>query len=232
LQELATRNNAAASRVEEAVSTAEATRQRLVQARVERDRTLYNIERSQMPAPFTGRVVERLVAPGEYAGTGTVVARLVDTEHLEVTAQAPVSVAGYVQEVTTLPVSLGGGLPVEADIRTIIPVGDQVTRTFEIRVALPEGLGIIGTPVRVSVPSNQPREVLAVPRDAIILRADGSYVFRVTEEDVAERILVEPGVAQDDRVEVRGALSAGDRVVVRGGERLQPGQSVVIAGDT
>jgi len=232
LQELATRNNAAASRVEEAVSNAEMTRQRLVQARVERDRTLYNIERSQMPAPFTGTVVERLVEPGEYAGTGTVVARLVDTEHLEVTAQAPVSVAQYINGATTLPVSMGGGLPIEAEIRTIIPVGDQVTRTFEIRVGLPEGSGIIGTPVRVAVPSNQPREVLAVPRDAIILRADGSYVFRITEENVAERILVETGAAQDDRVEVSGSLDAEDRVVIRGGERLQPGQSVVVAGDT
>jgi len=232
LQELATRNNAAASRVEEAVSNAEMTRQRLVQARVERDRTLYTIERSQMPAPFRGRVVERLVEPGEFAGTGTVVARLVDTDHLEVTAQAPVSVAQFIEGVTTLPVSLGGALPIEAAIRTIIPVGDQVTRTFEIRVALPEGRGIIGTPVRVAVPSNEPRDVIAVPRDAIILRADGTYVFRIDDENIAERILVETGVAQDERIEVRGGVEVGDRVVIRGGESLRAGQTVVIAGDT
>jgi len=232
LRELATRNNAAASRVEEAVSNMEVTEQRLIQARVERDRTLYSIERSQMPAPFTGRVVERLVEAGEYASTGTVVARLVDTQNLEVTAQVPVSVAEYVQTAESLTVSLGGGLPIAANIRTMVPVGDQVTRTFEIRVDLPAGNGIIGTPVRVSVPSNEPRQVLAVPRDAIILRADGTFVFRINEENVAERIQVEPGAAQGDRVEVRGALNADDRVVVRGAERLQPGQTVAVAGDT
>ena len=232
MRELAERNNAAASRVEEAVSNMEQTEQRLIQARVERDRALYNIERSQMPAPFSGRVVERLVEAGEYAATGTVVARLVDTQNLEVTAQAPVSVAPYLEGSESLPVSLGGDVAFEADIRTIVPVGDQVTRTFEIRVALPEGSGIIGTPVRVSVPTNEPRQVMAVPRDAIILRADGTYVFRVTEEDVAERIQVETGAAQGDRVEVRGALNAGDRVIVRGAERLQPGQTVSVAGDT
>lgn len=232
LQELATRNNAAASRVEEAVSAMEVTEQRLIQARVERDRTLYQIERSQMPAPFTGRVVERLVEAGEYAATGTVVARLVDTENIEVTAQAPVSLAQYVGDAATLTVRMGNAVPLEADIRTIIPVGDQLTRTFEIRVALPSGTGIIGTPVRLAVPSNLPRQVLAVPRDAIILRADGTYVFRINEENVAERIAVETGAAQGDRVEVRGALSVDDRVVVRGGERLQPGQTVVVGGDT
>jgi len=232
LRELATRNNAAASRVEEAVSNMEVTEQRLVQAQVERDRSLYNIERSQMPAPFTGRVVERLVEAGEYAGTGTVVARLVDTQNLEVTAQVPVSIAPYLADATTVPVSLGGNLPIEAAIRTIIPVGDQITRTFEIRVALAADSGIIGTPVRVSVPSSVPRQVIAVPRDAIILRSDGAYVFRVGEENVAERIQVETGAAQGDRVEVRGALSAGDQVIVRGGERLQPGQTVAIAGDS
>lgn len=230
LRELAQRNNAAASRVEEAVSAVEVTEQRLIQARVARDRTLYNLERAQMPAPFTGRVVERLVEPGEFASTGTVVARLVDTENLEVTSQAPVSVARYLAGAEHLSVSIGGDLAIEADIRTIIPVGDQITRTFEIRVSLPDGYAFIGTPVRVSVPSAEPRQVVAVPRDAIVLRADGTYIFRIGEDNVAERISVETGVAQGDRVEVRGPLSAGDQVVVRGAERLQPGQSVNIAG--
>lgn len=229
LRELAGRNNAAASRVEEAVSTMQVTEQRLVQARVERDRTLYNIERSEIPAPFTGRVVERGVEVGEYASIGTMVARLVDTQNLEVTAQAPISLAQYMEGATELGVSRNGGLMEAYPIRTIVPVGDQVTRTFEIRVSLPEGVGIIGTPVRVAVPSDEPREVTAIPRDAIVLRSEGNFVFRITEEGTAQRVQIQVGVGHGDRVEAVGALSPGDQVIIRGAERIQDGQPVNIA---
>lgn len=229
LRELAERNNTPASRVEEAVSNLEMTQQQLVQARVARDRTQYNLDRTSITAPFSGRVVERLVEPGEYASVGTVVARLVDTDHIEVTAQAPVGVARYLDGVETLMVSIGGNPAVAAPIRTIIPVGDQVTRTFEIRVALDNTAAVIGSPVRVAVPNDVPRNVTAVPRDALVLRADGTYVFRVTEENTAERLQVQPGAARGGLVEVTGPIQVGDAVIVRGAENLSPGQPVVVA---
>lgn len=230
LRELAERNNAPASRVEEAVSNLEVARQQLVQARVTRDRTQYNLDRTAILAPFTGRVVERLVEPGEYASTGTVVARLVNTDNLEVVAQAPINVVSYLEGVDSLQVDLGGGTLINAPIRAIVPVGDQVTRTFEIRVDLAGVNAVVGVPVRVSVPNDAPRLVVAVPRDALILRTDGTYVFRVSEENTAERLRVEVGASAGDLVEVRGAVVAGDQIVIRGAEFLQPGQTVNIEG--
>ena len=70
---------------------------------------------------------------------------------------------------------------------------------------------------------------LMVPRDAVIVRADGAHVFRVGKGDVAERIAVRVGTGDSEQVEITGSLAAGDRVVVRGGERLRPGQPVKIA---
>jgi multidrug efflux pump subunit AcrA (membrane-fusion protein) len=54
-------------------------------------------------------------------------------------------------------------------------------------------------------------------------------VFRVGKGDVAERIAVRVGTGNSEKVEITGSLAAGDRVVVRGGERLRPGQPVKIA---
>ncbi len=223
LRELAERNNTPAARVEEAVAAMEVGQQQLVQARVARDRTQYNLDRSSIPAPFTGRVAERLVEPGEYASTGTVIARLVDTDHIEVTAQAPVSVAGYLEGVELLSVTFGTDEPIEAPIRAIIPVGDQVTRTFEIRVDLEGVSAVIGMPVRVAVPSSLPRQVVAVPRDAIVLRAEGAFVYRVSAENTAERLQVQIGASSGNLVEVRGPVAAGDQVVIRGAEFLGSG---------
>ena len=63
-----------------------------------------------------------------------------------------------------------------------------------------------------------------MPRDAVIVRADGAHVFRVAKGDIAERIAVQIGNGTTEQVEVQGGLAAGDRIVVRGGERLRAGR--------
>ncbi len=60
-----------------------------------------------------------------------------------------------------------------------------------------------------------------------MLRRDGTVVYRVNEDNVAERIEVDTGIASGDLIEVSG-ISPGDRVVTRGGERLRPGQKVMV----
>lgn len=49
--------------------------------------------------------------------------------------------------------------------------------------------------------------------------------MRVSADGTAEQVEVTLGAAREARVEVRGALRAGDRVVVRGAERLAQGQT-------
>ena len=70
---------------------------------------------------------------------------------------------------------------------------------------------------------------MAVPRDALILRQGGIHIYKVLEDNTAEKVTVETGVGYESLIEVRGNVGAGDKVVVRGGERLQPGQAVVIS---
>jgi multidrug efflux pump subunit AcrA (membrane-fusion protein) len=88
----------------------------------------------------------------------------------------------------------------------------------------------IGSAVRVDLPAARTGGAsLVVPRDAVIVRADGAHVFRVGKDNTAERVTVRVGNGDAKRVEVTGALAAGDRVIVRGGERLRPGQAVTVA---
>ena len=63
---------------------------------------------------------------------------------------------------------------------------------------------------------------------ALILRQEGSYVFRISEENKAERIEVEIGDSSGDLIGVTGLLAEGDRVAVRGAENLREGAEVKI----
>lgn len=228
LQRLSDQKVVAASELEEARTQSQAAQQELVQAKIAKERTHYELSRTQVDAPFTGEVVQRLQQPGSYSGIGEEIVHLVDTSSVEVRAQAPLAVAPFLSEGMTVTVK-NPVREVSGDIRRIIPVGDQRSRMFEVRIALADGPWIVGTPVRVALPNDESRWVITVPRDALILRREGVYVFKVNADGLAERVPVETGMGEASQIEVRGNLAGGDKVVVRGGERLQPGQEVEIS---
>ena len=49
-----------------------------------------------------------------------------------------------------------------------------------------------------------------IPRDALVLRRDGATVFRIRDNNTAERIPVETGRAEGDFIEVVGDIRPGD----------------------
>jgi RND family efflux transporter MFP subunit len=201
--------------------------QNLARARVALDRAETNLLRTEVKAPFAGRLVSQDTQVGEYASPGAPIARLVDTRSLEVTAQAPDSLLKSVKPGDSIEVSLGAER-VKATIRAIVPVGDQLTRTMEIRLALPEAQWPIGSAVRVALPQTAPRPVVAAHRDAVILRADRISVYVVGADMTAKQVDVELGAAEGDLIEIIGDVKPGDRVIIRGAERLRDGQKVTI----
>jgi len=183
------------------------------------------LERTSIKAPFAGRVVSQSIQIGEYAQLGSPMVRLVDTDNLEVSAQVPASLVQPIQVGSRLEVS-GMGKTIRTPMRALVPVGDSISRTMELRVELTNSGLLVGSAVRVSLPSAQPKEVVAVPRDAVILRTNSQYVFVVDPNGVASRRDIELGFAEGEMIEAIGDISADDIVIVRGGERLRDGQTV------
>ncbi len=205
--------------------------QALRQAEVALQRAQTNLERTEVKAPFAGRVVSQEAQTGEYANPGTELVRLVDTRHLEVTARAPAGLTRNIKPGQIISVA-NGAETLDAVVRAIVPVGDDRSRMLEIRLELPETAWYIGSAVRVNLPSDRPRIVTAVPRDALVLRADKISIFTIGADKTAKRIDVELGSAEGDFIEIIGDIQPGDDVVIRGGERLRDGQTVTLSQTT
>ena len=227
-KKLAASNNAAATQLDEAQSQLDMTRQEIKRAEVAIAQIKRRIDQTQVLAPFPGVVAERLVQLGEFVGRGAQVARLVDTEHREIRAQAPLSVVGWIREGMQVTIE-HEQLESLSPVSYVIPVGDQRSRMFEVRIAADDPAWIIGSPVRVALPNSEPRELVAIPRDGLVLRGSNIFVMRVNDDNTVEKVSVETGIGLGGFVEVIGNLDKGDRIVIRGGERLQPGQVVTIA---
>ncbi len=199
----------------------------LEQSQVRHRAALHELSQTEVRAPFSGIVTERLAQRGEYVATGAAIAHLVDTVQLEARAQAPLTLASYVRQDMELPIRVGRD-EMKAKVRTVVPVGEERSRQFELRLVLANGALRVGTPIEVGLPEREASESLVVPRDAIAIRQDGSYLMRVRGDNTAERVAVTRVAADGDLVTIEGDVEPGDRVVVRGVERLQNGQKVTI----
>ena len=228
-KQLVMSNSSSENQLDEARSVLDMTVQDIRRAEIAVAQTTRRIDQTRVLAPFPGVIVERQVQVGEFVNRGSLVARLVDTENREIRAQAPLSVASYVREGLEVSVKHDDRASL-SPVRRVIPVGDERSRMFEVRVAANDPAWVIGSPVRIALPNSDPRELVAVPRDALVLRGSEIYVLRVTIENIVEKVSVDTGIGLGSLVEVIGDVSGGDRLVTRGAERLQSGQEVVIPG--
>lgn len=230
LSRLAKQNNAAQSQLDKAIADRGVSRAELAAARARVEYTREQLDRTEMRAPFDGVVAERFKQAGEWSDSGKEVVRLVDPGTLEIQTRVPVGTLAQVTRGSELQLR-SARREATATVQSIVPVGDDRSRLYELRLAPKAGDWSAGQTVRVAIPTAAAREVIAIPRDALVLRRDGTRVFRVKEDNTAEVVIVSTGIAAGDFIEVEGGIRAGDRVVVRGGERLRPGQPVAIRPD-
>jgi multidrug efflux pump subunit AcrA (membrane-fusion protein) len=77
------------------------------------------------------------------------------------------------------------------------------------------------------MPVGRLHKAILIPKDALVLSIAGKSVYVINDQS-AHLVPVKTGPAQGSFIEVWGDLKAGQKVVVRGNERLRPGQRVKI----
>ena len=193
------------------------------------------LSRATIRSPCDGVVTERMRRAGFDVGRSDVIVQLLDTQSLEVRLFVPIKYLAFTKPGSEVIVSSrsehGETLTVNARATTIIPTADPLSQTFEMRINVPQQgqeFWAAGQLVKVAIPIESERATLAVHRDALILRRDGTYIVKIDENNIAHRLKVKVGKGQGDWVNVEGEIEIGDRVATRGAERLQEGQKVIV----
>ena len=144
-----------------------------------------------MIAGFEGVVTHRYLKAGEYVRPGDSILRLVDVGSLEIRFQVPVAYLGRLAVGDRVSLDSREGSSYEGSVRTLIHAVDENSQTFEARVdpAIPSNMPFVaGQLLSVNISLAGSEQGVLIPRDAVVLREDGSYVFRIGEDNVAERI--------------------------------------------
>jgi RND family efflux transporter MFP subunit len=193
-----------------------------------------NLYNAKIRAPFPGVVSKRYVDVGAYVNVGSAVVDLIDDENLEIEASVPTKRVGGLIPGTNISFQLGttngqklSTLP--ASVRAVVPDENPLTRTrtvrFTIDLSVQERNLAANQSVVLAVPVGEKQEVVSVHKDAVINRKGKNIVF-VVEDGSAVIRTIRIGESIGTRFVVMEGLQAGDIVVVRGNERLRPGQKI------
>jgi len=182
---------------------------------------------TEIRAPFDGIVTARLRNIGERLNVADEVIHLVNPDSVEVVARAPLNTVNFIKDGDVLEVH-NDYRKGEGSVRTTVPIGNPQSHMFEVRLNVDSNLWTVGESVRLSMPTAPAREVMTVPRDALVLRREGASVFRIKEDMTAEQVSVVTGLGAGSLIEIIGDVQPSDRVVIRGAERLSTGMTVQI----
>ena len=221
--------------VQEALSLIDQNLARVERSRANLANAIDDLDDTAVRAPFDGVVTLRHTEVGAYLDVGATVITLVNDRDVEIEADVPYDRLGALSAGSEVSFRFDAGPWSRASVRAIGVVENPRTRTRSVRF-MPDLDGVAdnladGQSVSLSLPVGPPRDIVTVHKDAITRGVNGAAVF-VVNGDAAERRLVSLGEAIGNRFEVLGGLEPGELVVVRGNERLKPGQTIQYEGQS
>lgn len=171
------------------------------------------LDYTTVKAPYAGIVTQRHVELGETVSPGQPLLSGLSLERLRVVVDLPQSVAVEVRKNPVAAVITSEGRVATGGI-TLFPVADTVTKTFRVRLDLPEGqFGLYpGMFVKVAFEIGE-AERLLVPAEAVLHRSEVTAVYVVNPDGVRLR-QVRTGQHFGDRVEILSGLLAGESVAL------------------
>jgi RND family efflux transporter MFP subunit len=191
----------------------------------------YEINQKNVLAPFSGFVAGKHTQHGEWVGAGAPVVDLIDLSIIEVLVDVPERFFINLEVGNQVFVAIKSVFrePIEEKIQAIFPKGDPSARTFPVKVSInnPDMKIKAGMEAHVTFNVMEEQESLVVHKDAVVIAGRERFVFVVMDGVVKPVPVVILGYFENSAT-VKGNLNAGDKVVIRGNERLRPGQPVKV----
>ncbi len=188
-----------------------------------------SLQDTYIKAPYPGVVIKRHTLPGNYVRVGDPIITIFNDTDLEIEADVPSIRALALKTNTKVTAKLQNGIILNTIIRAIIPQENSLTRAVAIRLIIKDEKyqnGLLGNQaVTLKLPIGNPDDVTTVHKDAVLVKNGKKIVF-IFRKGTANIQPIRLGRAIGNRFEVLAGLKVGDLVVVRGNERLRPGEPI------
>ena len=192
------------------------------------------LEDTVVRAPFGGRVGLRRVSVGALVSPGDVITTLDDTSVIKLDFTVPENFVSTLREGLAVRATAPAfpGRMFAGKVGSIDSRVDVNTRSVTVRALLANEDRALKPGMFLNVVlANDEREALVIPEEALTPEAERQYVF-VVEDGKAARREVRIGDRRPGSVEIVAGLTAGERVVVEGTQKVRDGAPVRAAERT
>jgi RND family efflux transporter MFP subunit len=204
------------------------------EGRLERARRALEMARNQLAyaelkADADGVITATLAEAGQVVAIGQPVARLAHRGEKEAVVALPET---WLSEARAAQASVrlwsDPDRSFTARLRELSPQADAATRTYAARftIANPDDTVALGMTATVTLTRQAEAPALKVPLAAVVNRGTGPLVYVVDDTGILARRPVTVSSFSEDTVTVTSGLNEGDKIVVLGVQKLDPGNRV------
>jgi RND family efflux transporter MFP subunit len=183
----------------------------------------------RVTAPFDGVITERWVHEGSLVTAAAPLVRLQETARLRLVVAVPEAAAGTIPAGAALRFSVPAfpGVAFSGTVARSARALDPKTRSMPVELDVDNADGRLAPGMFPEVHWQMTRQApsLFVPASAVVTTTERIFVIRV-KNGTTEWVDVRPGVSVGPLLEVFGALSEGEMVVLRGTDELRAGTAV------
>ena len=193
--------------------------------KVKKGDLILDLESGNIIAPFSGVLGYTGLTEDIFVSDNIFIITLDDNSTIYSDIKIPESYAPFIKK----------GLPVEAKVSSY---GDKIfkgkidfissrinadTRSLLSRISINnEDLELLsGSLLEITVKFNL-RDALSVPDTSIMMEGEKSYIYKVSDENITNKIQVDIGLRSDGKVEILSGLNEGDQIVAEGLKKVRP----------
>lgn len=186
--------------------------------------TRIQVENAAVTAPFAGTVTRKLLEPGDFASPDRAIFAMEDSSLLQLEINVAESLASTVKLGDKFSIEVAGAdAKLTGTVSEISPSADVGSRTFSIKLDLPEKEALRAGQFGRALLPRANRTAILVPDSSVISRGQMDYVF-VAKEQMARLRIVRTGETRDGKTEVLAGLDRGETIVLNPSHELQDGQ--------
>ena len=189
-----------------------------------------NLADSKLYAPFDGIIGKQMIAAGENVIIGKPVMTLLKINTVKIKFSTPENEISSIDkqgEATIIVAALGGkqfkGFVTEKNI-----VANDISHTYNAKIKLDNASGelIPGMVCKVLLTKNFNSEIFVLPSNAVQISHDGRRFVWIAKNGLASAATVTTGELTDLGVIIESGLTAGDKVIVEGYQKISEGMMV------
>ncbi len=188
------------------------------------------IAKSQIRAPFDGRIGLRQISEGSYLTPADPIASIFSVNPVKIEFSVPGKYSNNVKVGDEILFTVeSGGDEHKGKVYALEPQVDPGTRTLRIRALStnPQGLLRPGQFANIELKLSAVADALLVPTEAVIPELNGHKVF-IKQNGKAESVKVSIGLRTEKEVEITSGLQPQDTVITTGILQLRPGAAVSV----